>query len=78
MFTGDPSRRFRSAPIYKIQQGSDLNDTIAAIVDPSKRIRVCLKPAARGHCGSEFAGVNKLPLALSAQFAHKHSLVGAD
>ena len=61
MFTGDPSQRFHSAPIYKIQQGSDLNDNITAIVDPSKRIRVCLKPGARGHCGSEFAGVNKLP-----------------
>ena len=58
MFTGGPSRRFHSAPIYKIQQGSDLKDTITDIVDRSEQTRGCLKPGPRG---SEFVGVNKLP-----------------
>ena len=29
--------------------------------DRSGQTRGCLKPGPRGHCGSEFAGVNKLP-----------------
>ena len=61
MFTGGPSRRFHSVPIYKNQQASDLNDKITDIVDRSERTRGCLRPAALGHCGSDFAGVDKLP-----------------
>ena len=61
MFTGDPSQCFHSAPNNNNHQGSDLNDKSTDSVDRSEQTRGCLIPGTRGHCGSEFAGVNKLP-----------------
>ena len=63
MFAGGPSSTcFHSAPTYRRQRSSDLNDKITDIIDPrSERTHGCLKRDVHGYSGSEFASVNRMP-----------------